>query len=115
MSPLLRVLARCRPRRRFWLGRPMWATIARGASGGYLLRIGYTQGVDWVDLPAAMSRGVPGEGTRPDARQLAAVAAALSDRRLARTTGWQLDADGNLCAPLTVTPWRPAVDRKGAL
>jgi hypothetical protein len=115
MSPLLRVLARCRPRRRFWLGRPMWAIIARGASGEYLLRIGYTQGTDWVDLPAAVSRGVPGEGARPDARQLAAVAAALADRRLTRITEWQLDADGNLCAPLTVTPWRSTVDRKEAL
>jgi hypothetical protein len=112
MNLLSRALARCWPRRRFWLGRPMWATIARGTSGEYLLRIGYTQGVDWVDLPAAVSTGVPGEGSRPDARQLAAVAAALSDRRLTRTTEWQLDADGNLCAPLTVTPWRPTTDRK---
>jgi hypothetical protein len=102
--PLLRwLLARCRPRRNFWLGRPLRATIARDTNGRYVLRIHYTQGTDWVCLPATMSMPAWRESAPPDDRQLAAVAAALADRSLARTTSWQIDTNADLCAPLTTT------------
>ncbi|WP_258402643.1 hypothetical protein [Micromonospora saelicesensis] len=86
-----------RPRRPIWLGTPLRATITAAASGGYTLLIDYNQGTEWVDLPIRMQ-----EYDRPDEREFTAVAAALAARRLIRTTPWQIDAHGRLCAPIAV-------------
>ncbi|GIF66746.1 hypothetical protein Ais01nite_47810 [Asanoa ishikariensis] len=103
LSPLhvLRAaLARYRPRRMFWLGRPLRATIARDADGSCVLRIAYTQGVDWVALPATRDPSGP-----PDDDQLAAVAVALADRSLRPTEPWAIDTNAELCTSLVATRW----------
>ncbi|MFV2099818.1 hypothetical protein [Micromonospora sp. LOL_024] len=94
---LRNAVARWRPRRPFLIGTPLRATITAAASGGYTLLIQYSQGTEWVDLPLRM------EGyDRPDEREFDAVAVALASRGLTRTTAWQIDAYGRLCAPIAV-------------
>ncbi|MFF4879723.1 hypothetical protein [Micromonospora sp. NPDC000668] len=94
----LLIAARLRPRRPYWLGTPLRATIAAAACGGYILLIDYAQGTEWVSsLTTRME-----EYDRPDEREFAAVAAALAARGLIRTTAWQIDAYGRLCAPIAV-------------
>ncbi|MET8123426.1 hypothetical protein [Micromonospora sp. NPDC005291] len=101
LSPLraLRTAAtRLRPRRPYWLGTPLRATIAPAACGGYVLLIHYTNGVEWVSsLPTRTE-----EYDRPDEREFTAVAAALATRGLTRTTPWQIDQHARLCAPIAV-------------
>ncbi|MGC5330676.1 hypothetical protein [Micromonospora sp. DT62] len=97
LRALRRAVIRSRPRRRLWLGTPLRATIAAAACGGYILLLHYTQGVERVDLPLRME-----EYDRPDEREFTAVAAALASRGLTRTTSWQIDAYGRLCAPIAV-------------
>ncbi|RAO47421.1 hypothetical protein ONO86_02968 [Micromonospora noduli] len=97
LRALRKAATRLRPRRPIWLGTPLRATITAAASGGYTLLIDYNQGTEWVDLPLRME-----EYDRPDEREFTAVAAALTARSLIRTTPWQIDAYGRLCAPLAV-------------
>ncbi|RKN44306.1 hypothetical protein [Micromonospora endolithica] len=88
--------ARLLPRRPYWLGTPLRATIAAVTSGGgYVLLITYSQGTEWVDLPA---RTEPYD--RPDDREFTAVAAALAARGLARTEAWAIDTNARLCASI---------------
>ncbi|GAA1879147.1 hypothetical protein [Asanoa iriomotensis] len=101
-------VARFRPRPLWWLGRPLRATIARDTDGAYLLRIAYTQGVDWVALPAGAHPSDP-----PDADQLAAVAVALAERNLQPTEPWAIDTNAELCASLVATRWPGATTRRG--
>ncbi|PZF99494.1 hypothetical protein [Micromonospora deserti] len=96
LRALRRAATRLRPRRPFWLGRPLRATIAPATSGGYVLLIRYAQGTEWVFLP---TRTQPYQ--RPDEREFTAVAAALATRGLIRTTPWHIDTDANLCADIT--------------
>ncbi|MEE6260188.1 hypothetical protein [Plantactinospora sonchi] len=95
MRALRRAATRLRPRRPYWLGTPLRATIAAAACGGYILLITYSQGTERVHLPTRME-----EYDRPDEREFAAVATALAERGLTRTTPWQIDAYGRLCAPI---------------
>ncbi|MET8371784.1 hypothetical protein [Micromonospora profundi] len=97
LRTLRKAATRLRPRRPIWLGTPLRATITPAASGGYTLLIDYNQGTEWVDLPTRMQ-----EYDRPDEREFTAVAAALAARGLIRTTGWQIDTHGRLCAPIAV-------------
>jgi hypothetical protein len=104
-------VTRLRPRRPIWLGTPLRATIAPAACGGYTLLIHYTQGVERVDLPLRME-----DYDRPDEREFTAVAVALAERGLTRTTPWQIDAYARLCAPIAVVrdPSRTPATRKEA-
>ncbi|MDO3687360.1 hypothetical protein [Micromonospora sp. C28ISP2-4] len=97
LRALRTAVARLRTHRPFWLGTPLRATIAPAASGGYTLLIDYNQGTEWVELP---TRVQPYD--RPDEREFTAATAALAERRLIRTTPWQIDAHGRLCAPVVV-------------
>ncbi|MEU5939042.1 hypothetical protein ABZ807_07595 [Micromonospora sp. NPDC047548] len=98
LRALLKAATRLRPRRPIWLGTPLRATIAPAACGGYILLIRYTQGTEWVSsLPTRME-----EYDRPDEREFTAVAAALAERGLMRTTPWQIDQYARLCAPIAV-------------
>jgi hypothetical protein len=108
LRALLSALTRLRPRRNWFLGTPQRATIAAVAPAGYILLIDYTNGRDWVTLPArrpgeewtALSTAVTDD--RPDERELTAVDAALADRRLIRTQPWGIDNNGRLCADIAV-------------
>ena len=100
LPPLLRAwLMRVRPRPRFWLGTPYRATIVPFACGGYVLRIACTQGCDHVDL--ADRSGESADYDHPDERDFAIAAEALTARGLAWVLPWELDANGNLTAPVT--------------
>ncbi|MER7894357.1 hypothetical protein ABTX15_31590 [Micromonospora sp. NPDC094482] len=95
LEALRKAATRWRHRRPIWLGIPLRATIAAAACGGYTLLIQYSQGTEWVDLPIRMQ-----EYDRPDEREFTAVAAALAERGLMRTTAWQIDQYARLCAPI---------------
>ncbi|MEV6695081.1 hypothetical protein AB0M35_26765 [Micromonospora sp. NPDC051196] len=97
LRALRNAVARLRPRRPLLIGTPLRVTITAAACGGYTLLIHYTQGTEWVDLPTRME-----DYDRPDEREFTAVAAALASRGLTRTTGWQIDTYGRLCAPIAV-------------
>jgi len=111
LRALRRAAARLRPRRLFWLGAPLRATIAPAACGGYVLLIDYAQGTEWVSLP---TRTEPYD--RPDEREFTAVAAALAERRLTRTTPWQIDTDARLFVDIAAirTVSRTSATRKEA-
>lgn len=89
------LLARLRPRPRWWLGEPYRVTIGAAACGGYVLLIHHTQGTEWVDLPLRTE-----EYDHPDEREFAAASAALAARQLAWVLPWQLTANGSLIAPI---------------
>jgi hypothetical protein len=99
-APLLTRLAaltgRVRPRPCWWLGRPHRITIAPAATGGYVLKVHHSQGTEWVALPVRAR-----VYDRPDVLHFAAASEALTARRLRWVLPWELDADGNLTAPVT--------------
>ena len=111
LRALRTAVARLRPRRPLWLGTPLRATIAPAACGGYTLLIDYNQGTEWVDLPLRME-----PYDRPDEREFTAVAAALAERGLTRTTPWQIDLHARLCADIAAirTTSRTLATRKEA-
>ena len=105
---LLTALARFLPHPRWWLGKPLRATIAPVEPSGHVLLVAYTNGTDWATLSpdddgpewTALSTRVTDDPLQ--AAEFTEVETALAKLRLVRTEPWAIDADGRLCASIAV-------------
>jgi hypothetical protein len=95
LAVLRYLVSKMRPRLRWILGKPHYATIAPWCDGGYVLKLHHDQGVEWIPLTTDTGRD------RPDDRDFALAADVLTARGLAWIPPFGLDPDGNLTAPVT--------------